>query len=52
MFSCGKIYVWHPDHPLQSVDLRLLRIFQLVVRFNGFSAAQEPGMTQATISAQ
>ena len=41
-----------PDHPLQTVDLRLLRIFQLVVRFNGFSAAQEPlGMTQATISA-
>ena len=40
------------DHPLQSVDLRLLRIFQQVVRFNGFSAAQEPlGMTQATISA-
>lgn len=41
-----------PDHPLQTLDLRLLRIFQLVVRFNGFSAAQEPlGMTQATISA-
>jgi DNA-binding transcriptional LysR family regulator len=40
------------DHPLHSVDLRLLRIFQAVVRCNGFSAAQEPlGMTQATISA-
>jgi DNA-binding transcriptional LysR family regulator len=40
------------DHPLHSVDLRLLRIFQAVVRLNGFSAAQEPlGMTQATISA-
>lgn len=40
------------DHPLHGVDLRLLRIFQQVVRCNGFSAAQEPlGMTQATISA-
>ena len=40
------------DHPLHGVDLRLLRIFQAVVRFNGFSAAQEPlGITQATISA-
>jgi DNA-binding transcriptional LysR family regulator len=40
------------DPTLQAVDLRLLRIFQLVVRYNGFSAAQEPlGMTQATISA-
>jgi DNA-binding transcriptional LysR family regulator len=33
------------------LDLRLLRIFQLVVRHNGFSAAQDAlGMTQATIS--
>jgi DNA-binding transcriptional LysR family regulator len=34
------------------VDLKLLRIFQQVVRHNGFSAAQDAlGMTQATISA-
>lgn len=42
----------HSEHPLHSVDLRLLRVFQLVVRCGGFSAAQDPlGMTQATISA-
>ncbi len=40
------------EHPLHGVDLRLLRIFQQVVRCNGFSSAQAPlGMTQATISA-
>lgn len=37
---------------LLDLDLRLLRIFQLVVRHNGFSAAQGAlGMSQATISA-
>jgi DNA-binding transcriptional LysR family regulator len=36
---------------LLDLDLKLLRIFQLVVRYNGFSAAQGAlGMTQATIS--
>jgi DNA-binding transcriptional LysR family regulator len=36
---------------LLDVDLKLLRIFQQVVRHNGFSAAQSSlGMTQATIS--
>lgn len=36
---------------LSDVDLRLLQVFQNVVRFNGFSAAQEHlGLTQATIS--
>ncbi|HRO13055.1 LysR family transcriptional regulator [Amaricoccus sp.] len=36
---------------LFDLDLRLLRVFQMVVRHNGFSAAQDAlGMTQATIS--
>ena len=36
---------------LLDLDLKLLRIFQMVVRHNGFSAAQDTlGMTQATIS--
>ena len=36
---------------LLDIDLKLLRIFQMVVRHNGFSAAQATlGMTQATIS--
>lgn len=36
---------------LSDIDLRLLRVFQSVVRHNGFSAAQDDlGLTQATIS--
>lgn len=36
---------------LSDIDLRLLRVFQSVVRNNGFSAAQDDlGLTQATIS--
>lgn len=36
---------------LQDVDLRLLRVFQVVVRFGGFSAAQdELGLTASTVS--
>lgn len=36
---------------LQDVDLRLLRVFQIVVRFGGFSAAQdELGLTASTVS--
>lgn len=36
---------------LSNIDLRLLRVFQSVVRHNGFSAAQDDlGLTQATIS--
>ncbi|MEQ8666611.1 MAG: LysR family transcriptional regulator [Rhodospirillales bacterium] len=36
---------------LSDVDLRLLRVFQCVVQYNGFSAAQEHlGLSQATIS--
>jgi len=36
---------------IQDVDLRLLRVFQLVVRYGGFSAAQsELGLTASTIS--
>jgi DNA-binding transcriptional LysR family regulator len=38
---------------LQDVDIRLLRVFQAVVRNRGFAAAQEDlGVTQATISNQ
>ena len=38
-------------HSLDTTDLRLLQIFEQVVRYNGFSAAQEHlGLTQATIS--
>jgi len=41
----------HVSPSLSDVDLRLLQVFQSVVRFNGFSAAQEHlGLTQATIS--
>lgn len=36
---------------LQDVDLRLLRVFQTVVRYGGFSAAQgELGLTASTVS--
>lgn len=36
---------------IHNVDLKLLRVFQSVVRHNGFSAAQQDlGLTQATIS--
>jgi LysR family transcriptional regulator, transcriptional activator for bauABCD operon len=36
---------------IHNVDLKLLRVFQSVVRHNGFSAAQQHlGLTQATIS--
>jgi LysR family transcriptional regulator, transcriptional activator for bauABCD operon len=40
-----------PTPNLSDIDLRLLRVFQGVVRHNGFSAAQgDLGLTQATIS--
>jgi DNA-binding transcriptional LysR family regulator len=36
---------------LGNVDLRLLRVFEKVIQYNGFSAAQDQlGLTQATIS--
>jgi len=36
---------------IHNIDLKLLRVFQSVVRHNGFSAAQQHlGLTQATIS--
>jgi len=36
---------------MQDVDLRLLRVFQIVVRYGGFSAAQdELGLTASTVS--
>lgn len=36
---------------MQDVDLRLLKVFQIVVRYGGFSAAQEElGLTVSTIS--
>ncbi len=39
------------DANISDIDLRLLRVFQSVVRYNGFSAAQQHlGLTQATIS--
>jgi len=43
--------ITEPRPNLSDIDLRLLRVFQSVVRNNGFSAAQDDlGLTQATIS--